>query len=50
MDNEIDLATVLQAMREQIGSMAQENAILKATIKKMEDGRDTRDCACSSNN
>ena len=36
METELDLAIVLQAMREQIGSLAQENAILKATIKKLQ--------------
>lgn len=49
METEIDLATVLQVMREQIGSMAQENAILKATIKKMENDS-VRNCGCSQNN
>lgn len=49
METELDLATVLQAMREQIGSMAQENAILKATIKKMENDS-VRNCGCSQNN
>lgn len=50
MSNEIDLAAVLEAMREQIGLQAQENAILKATIKKLEDERNTRDCSCSKDN
>lgn len=49
METELDLATVLQAMREQIGSLAQENAILKATIKKMENDS-VRNCGCSQNN
>lgn len=49
METELDLAIVLQAMREQIGSMAQENAILKATIKKMENAS-VRNCGCSQNN
>ena len=48
METELDLATVLQAMREQIGSLAQENAILKATIKKMENDS-VRNCGCSQN-
>lgn len=48
METELDLAIVLQAMREQIGSMAQENAILKATIKKMENAS-VRNCRCSQN-
>lgn len=50
MDNEIDLAAVLAAMREQIGSMAQENAILKAAIKKLENGPCTGNCSDTKNN
>jgi len=49
MDTEIDLANVLQAMREQIGSMAQENAILKATIKKLENGPCNGTCSNTKN-
>lgn len=49
METELDLATVLQAMREQIGSMAQENAILKATIKKLENGPSCRNCSDTKN-
>ena len=49
METELDLATVLQAMREQIGSMAQENAILKATIKKMSDERNCTNCSDTKN-
>lgn len=48
METELDLATILQAMREQIGAMAQENAILKATIKKIENDS-LRNCGCSQN-
>jgi cell division protein FtsB len=50
MENEVDLAIVLQAMREQIGAMAQENAILRATIKKLENGPSCRDCSDTKNN
>ncbi len=46
----INLDDVLMHLRDLIGTQAQENAILKATIKKLEDERNTRDCACSSNN
>lgn len=50
MENEVDLAIVLQAMREQIGAMAQENAILRATIKKLENGPSCRDCSDTKDN
>lgn len=49
METELDLAIVLQAMREQIGSMAQENAILRATIKKLENGPCNGPCADTKN-
>lgn len=48
METELDLATILEAMREQIGAMAQENAILKATVKKLNDAN-LRNCGCSQN-
>lgn len=35
MDQEVNLADVLAIMREQIGHLSQENAILKATINKL---------------
>ncbi len=50
MENELDLATVLQAMREQIGAMAQENAILRATIKKLENGLCNGPCSNTTDN
>ena len=50
MENEIDLAIVLQAMREQIGVMAQENAILRATIKKLENGPCNGPCSNTTDN
>ncbi len=37
METELDISTVLQFMRDQIGSLVQENAILKATIKKLQE-------------
>lgn len=49
METELDLATVLQAMREQIGSMAQENAILKATIKKLQNESCNGHCSDTKN-
>jgi cell division protein FtsB len=36
MTNELDVNEILAAMRNQIGAMAQENAILAARIKKLE--------------
>ena len=48
-DREIDLLVVLEEMRNQIGLQAQENAVLKATIKWLEDERNKRDCSCSKN-
>lgn len=48
METELDLAAILEAMREQIGAMAQENAILKATVKKLNDAN-LRNCGCSQN-
>lgn len=48
METELDVATVLEAMRDQIGAMAQENAILKATVKKLNDAA-LRNCGCSQN-
>ena len=32
MEKELDINLVLQAMRERIGALAQENAILQATL------------------
>ena len=36
MNEELDVNEILAAMRQQIGVMAQENAILAAKIKKLE--------------
>ncbi len=45
MDEEIELSAVLTAMREQIGVLAQENAILKATIEKLKNVTHCRNCS-----
>ena len=37
MEQEIDIQEVLKELRETIGVMAQENAILKATITKIKE-------------
>lgn len=37
MENEIDVAIVLTSLREQIGTMAQEKAILVARIARLEE-------------
>ena len=39
MNEELDVNEILTAMRNQIGAMAQENAILAARIKKLENGQ-----------
>lgn len=49
MNEEIDVNEVLAAMRTQIGAMAQENALLAAKIKKMENDANLRNCGCSQN-
>lgn len=49
MNEEIDVNEVLAAMRQQIGALAQENAVLSARIKKMEDESNLRNCGCSQN-
>lgn len=38
MNDQLDVNEILAAMRNQIGAMAQENAILAARIKKLENG------------
>lgn len=50
MNEELDVNEILAAMRQQIGSMAQENAILAARIKKLENGPCTGNCSDSKNN
>jgi hypothetical protein len=49
MNEELDVNEILAAMRNQIGAMAQENAILKATIKKLENGPSCRNCSDTKN-
>ena len=49
MNDEIDVNEILAAMRQQVGAMAQENAILAARIKKLENA-DLRNCGCEQNN
>jgi len=49
MNEELDVNEILAAMRNQIGAMAQENAILKATIKKLENGLSCRNCSDTKN-
>lgn len=50
MEEQIELSEVLKAMREQIGVLAQENAILKATIEKLNKANDCRHCSDNSDN
>ena len=50
MQEELDVNELLAAMRQQIGAMAQENAILAVTIKKLENGPCNGNCSCSQNN
>lgn len=38
MQEELEITDILNALRERIGMMAQENAILIARIKKLENG------------
>ena len=49
MNEELDVNDILTAMRLQIGTMAQENAILRAKLKKAEDAA-VRNCGCASDN
>jgi hypothetical protein len=50
MNNELDVNEILAAMRQQVGVMAQENAILTATVKKLENERSTNNCSCNKDN
>lgn len=50
MNDEIDVNEILAAMRQQVGAMAQENAILAARIKKLENDTNLRNCGCEPNN
>lgn len=49
MNEELDVNEILAAMRQQIGAMAQENAILRATIKKLENGFCSGNCSDTKN-
>lgn len=46
---ELDVNDILEAMRIQIGAMAQENAILSARLKKAE-SESAESCRCSQDN
>ena len=48
MNEELDVNEILAALRQQIGAMAQENAILSARLKKIENVA-LRNCGCSQN-
>lgn len=37
MDQQVEVSEILANMREQLGLLMQENAILKATIKKLQE-------------
>ena len=50
MNDQLDLNEILIVMRNQIGAMAQENAILVATIKKLENERSANNCSCNKDN
>jgi cell division protein FtsB len=50
MNEELDVNEILTAMRNQIGAMAQENAILAARIKKLENGPCNGTCSNTKNN
>jgi cell division protein FtsB len=49
MNEELDVNEILASMRQQIGAMAQENAILAARIKKLENGPSCRNCSDTKN-
>jgi cell division protein FtsB len=50
MNEELDISDILNAMRERIGVMAQENAILAARIKKLENGFSNSNLSDTPNN
>jgi cell division protein FtsB len=50
MNEELDVNEILTAMRNQIGAMAQENAILAARIKKLENGLCNGTCSNTTDN
>jgi cell division protein FtsB len=49
MNDEIDVNEILASMRNQIAVMAQENAILAARIKKLENGPCNGTCSNTKN-
>lgn len=49
MSEELELTDILDSMRERIGILAQENAILAAKIKKLENGPSCRNCSDTKN-
>ena len=49
MNEELDVTDILNALRERIGMMAQENAILTARIKKLENGPCNGTCSNTKN-
>lgn len=49
MNEELEITDILNALRERIGFLAQENAILSAKLKKAENAS-VRNCGCSSDN
>jgi hypothetical protein len=50
MTEELEITDILNALRERIGMMAQENAILTARIKKLENGCCNGNLSDSQNN
>jgi hypothetical protein len=50
MNEELEVTDILNALRERIGIMAQENAILSAKIKKLENGSCNGSCSNTKNN
>lgn len=50
MQDELEISDILNALRERIGLLAQENAILTARIKKLENGLGTGNLPDSANN
>lgn len=49
MNEELDVNEILAAMRNQIGAMAQENAILAARIKKLQNESCNGTCSDTKN-
>lgn len=49
MNEELDVTDILNALRERIGMMAQENALLSAKIKKLENEPCSGTCSNTKN-